>query len=46
MSINGKFTISKSSHLSYILVLTKPSEIDKYKSKNEDTVYDTLALFN
>ena len=47
-SRNGKFTISKSksSRLSKILVLTKPSDKDKCQSKNETSVSETLALFN
>ena len=34
------------SRLSKSLVLTKPSDIDKCKSRNEASVSETLALFN
>ena len=37
---------NQSSGLSQILMLTKLSDIDKCKSKNEASVSETLALFN
>ena len=43
---NGKFTISKLKlfRLSKRLVLRKPSDIDKYKSKNKASVSETLVF--
>ena len=43
---NSQYKKSKSSRLLKILVLTKPSDIDNCKSKNEASVSETLALFN
>ena len=47
-SRKGKFTTSKSKppRLSQTPAPTKPSDIDKCKSKNEASVSDTPALFN